>query len=266
MRRRLVHLLSLFGLLALAGCAGLPAPAEGWRAIAPGVLHRAWAPLPDSDVQALRVDLSQVRLRLTPPAQAGQPLDAMPEARTALAGLNASIFDREFRPRGITVSDGQPWPELLPMTVPMADPLLACDARCIIQFDPPAVPEPAWRLAVSGTPWLVREGAARTAQDDARCPAFCAQPHPRTAVGLDAAGRQLIVLLAAGRRGDVKGLTLAETAALMRDLGAVQAFNLDGGGSSTLLIEGQSVLPRPFNEPTLRKIANALLIERPEPR
>ncbi|MGE1095292.1 phosphodiester glycosidase family protein, partial [Pseudomonas zeae] len=88
---------------------------------------------------------------------------------------------------------------------------------------------------VSGTPWLVRDGQARSADDDASCANLCAQSHPRTAVGMDASGRQLIVLLAAGRRGPVKGLTLAQTAELMRELGAVQAFNLDGGGSSTLL-------------------------------
>jgi exopolysaccharide biosynthesis protein len=265
MRHRVVHLVSLWGLLALAGCASLAPPADGWRRLAPGVAYRVWAQ-PDREVHVLRVDLGQARLRLTPPGQAGRPLDELPGARAALAGVNASFFDREFRPRGLTVSDGQAWPDLIPASVPVADPLLACDTRCHIVFDPPDLPDPAWRLAVSGTPWLVRDGRPRTAGDDAGCPAFCARPHPRTAVGLDATGRELIVLLAAGRRGDVKGLTLAETATLLRDLGVAQAFNLDGGGSSTLLIEGQSVLPRPFNEPTLRRIANALLIETPEPR
>ena len=116
-------------------------------------------------------------------------------------------------------------------------------------------------MAVSGTPWLIRDGRARTAQDDASCVAFCAKPHPRTAVGLDASGRVLYLVLAAGRRDPVLGLPLAELAGVLRELGAVQAFNLDGGGSSTLLIRGESRLPRPFNEPTLRRVANALLID-----
>lgn len=245
-------------LLALAGCAGVQPLPEGWLPLAPGVAHRAWSPWPDSTVQALRVDLAQVGVHLSPPAEAGLPLDQMPSGRGALASVNASFFDREFRPRGLTVSDGQPWPEQLKPARPAADPLLACDSRCVIRFDAPAAPEPGWRLAVSGTPWLVRDGQARTAEDDARCASLCAQPHPRTAVGLDASGRHLILLLAAGRRGEVKGLTLAQTAALLRELGAVQAFNLDGGGSSTLLIAGESRLPRPFNEPALRRVANAL--------
>lgn len=257
---RLRHLLPTLLLAVLAGCASLaplPRP-DDWQALAPGLEHRAWAPFPDSEVQALRVDLTRVRVGLSPVADAGLPLDQMPSSRGALASVNASFFDKEFRPRGITVSAGQPWPVLAKAPATAKDPLLACDTRCVIRFDAPAAPEPGWTLAVSGTPWLVRDGQARTAEDDASCAYLCAQTHPRTAVGLDASGRQLILLLAAGRRGEVKGLTLAQTAALMRELGAVQAFNLDGGGSSTLLIGGVSRLLRPFNEPALRRLANAL--------
>lgn len=258
MRRPLLHLAGLWLLLALAGCAGLAPRAGDWQPLAPGLAWRAWSPWPGSEVQALRVDLAQVRLALSPPAEAGQPMDAMPSRRGAIASVNASFFDREFRPRGLTVSGGQAWPALLPLTRPASDPVLACSERCSIRYDPPAVADPAWQLAVSGTPWLVRDGHARTAQDDAGCASLCAQAHPRTAVGLDAGGRHLLLLLAAGRRGEVAGLTLAETAGLLRELGAEQAFNLDGGGSSTLLIGGESRLPRPFNEPALRRVANAL--------
>jgi hypothetical protein len=248
-------------LLALAGCATVAPLPDAWQPLAPGLAHRAWAPWPDSDVQALRVDLTRVRVTLSPPADAGLPLDQMPSSRGALASINASFFDREFRPRGLTVSDGQPWPALLRLAKPASDPLLACSeppVRCTIRFDAPTVPETGWTLAVSGTPWLVRDGRARTPADDATCANHCAHTHPRTAVGLDASGRHLIVLMAAGRRGAVKGLTLAQTAELLRELGAEQAFNLDGGGSSTLLIGGESRLPRPFNEPALRRVANAL--------
>lgn len=257
MPHRLLHLAGLCLLLALAGCAGPSPRGEVWQALAPGVSYRAWAPWPGSEVRALRADLDQVRLALSPPAEAGQALDGMPSGQGAIASVNASFFDRAFRPRGFTVSDGQPWPELLKTARPVNDPVLACLDRCRILFDL-ATADPHWRIAVSGTPWLVRDGQARSRDDDASCASLCAQTHPRTAVGLDASGRQLILLLAAGRRGEVAGLTLAETAQLMRELGAAQAFNLDGGGSSTLLIGGESRLPRPFNEPALRRVANAL--------
>lgn len=258
MHRLLLRACVSWLLLALAGCVSLSPVPDGWQVIGPGVAHRAWSPWPGSEVQALRVDLAQVRVVLSPPADAGLAVDAMASSRGALASVNASFFDREFRPRGMTVSGGQAWPALLVPARPAQDPLLACAQRCVIRFDPPPAPEPGWQLVVSGTPWLVRDGHARTAEDDAGCAYLCAHTHPRTAVGVDASGRHLFLLLAAGRRGDVPGLTLAQTAALMHDLGAVQAFNLDGGGSSTLLIAGESRLPRPFNEPALRRVANAL--------
>ncbi|MGZ7222954.1 hypothetical protein ACXWPH_10160, partial [Streptococcus pyogenes] len=57
---------------------------------------------------------------------------------------------------------------------PVADPLLACDTVCSIRFDAPAAPEPGWHTVVSGTPWLVRDGQARTVADDASCAHLCA--------------------------------------------------------------------------------------------
>lgn len=59
---------------------------------------------------------------------------------------------------------------------------------------------------------------------------------PRTAVGLDGRGR-LILAVAEGRRpGRSEGLTLGELAELMLGLGCVDALNLDGGGSSVLVV------------------------------
>lgn len=246
---------AVFALL-LAGCASTP-PA-GWTAVAPGLAFREFAPRPDALVQVLRVELDRATVRLSPQAERGRTPDAMSPATVS---VNGSFFDREFRPRGLTVSDGRPWPETI--AGQGDDPLLACDGkrRCEIRFAPPPAAEPGWQMAVSGTPWLIRDGRSRTAQDDATCAAFCAQPHPRTAVGLDADGRVLYIVLAAGRRDPVRGLPLAELAGVLRGLGATQAFNLDGGGSSMMLIRGESRLPRPAKEPTLRHIANALLID-----
>ena len=263
-------LAGLFGAL-LAGCASLapettppsdPAP-DGWRSLAAGLWQRDAAP----GVQLLRLDLREPRLRLslTPQAESGLPIDAMATARAARAAFNASFFDRSFRVRGLTVSEGLPWPE--PM-VPQASPLLACDVRqrCTMQLDAPQVLPPRTHTAVAGTPWLVRAGRSRTEADDAGCPGFCAQPHPRTAIGLDATRRHLIVLLAEGRRDDRPGLSLAQTARLLQAHGAMDAFNLDGGGSSALLLDGRPAMQRPANEPAQRPIANALVIRADYPR
>jgi exopolysaccharide biosynthesis protein len=242
--------------LLLAGCAVSTVPA-GWQWLAPGLLYRQQAP----GLHLLQFDLREpaLRLALTPPAQRGLAPEAMPAAAGARVVVNASFFDIDFRVRGLTVSDGQAWPE--PMA-PQASPLLACDRaqRCKMQMAPPHVlPAGTW-TAVAGTPWLVRDGRARTVDDDARCPGFCGSPHPRTAIGLDATRRTLIVVLAEGRREGVPGLTLAELAQVLQAQGAAEAINLDGGGSSALWIDGRAVMQRPANEPASRPVANALVV------
>lgn len=58
---------------------------------------------------------------------------------------------------------------------------------------------------------------------------------PRTAVGLSRDGRRLSLVTVDGRQRDSGGLTLTALGALMHRLGAYEALNLDGGGSTTLL-------------------------------
>ncbi|MFJ4754429.1 phosphodiester glycosidase family protein [Streptomyces sp. NPDC088763] len=57
----------------------------------------------------------------------------------------------------------------------------------------------------------------------------------RTAVGVADGGRRVLLLALDGAPAYRTGLTVAEVAAVMRGLGAVHAFSLDGGGSSTLV-------------------------------
>lgn len=59
------------------------------------------------------------------------------------------------------------------------------------------------------------------------------QRHPRTGLGVTADGVVLMVTVD-GRRTASKGVTLAEMGQLMKSLGAVHAFNLDGGGSTVM--------------------------------
>lgn len=74
-------------------------------------------------------------------------------------------------------------------------------------------------------------------------------PAPRTAVGLTADGTRLILVVVDGRQLLYsQGATLQELAELMLSYGAYTAMNLDGGGSSTLVIAGPDG-PRVLNSP-----------------
>jgi len=61
--------------------------------------------------------------------------------------------------------------------------------------------------------------------------------HPRAALAVTGDGR-LLALACDGRARDDAGLTLAELAELLAELGAVDAMNLDGGGSTSLVCGG----------------------------
>ena len=84
--------------------------------------------------------------------------------------------------------------------------------------------------------------------------------HPRTAVGIDADGRKLLILVVDGRSAFSRGYTMVELADLMAALGAENAINLDGGGSSAMYSRTGTGAMGIVNEPSdggERTVANA---------
>ncbi|UFN42899.1 phosphodiester glycosidase family protein [Nocardioides okcheonensis] len=69
---------------------------------------------------------------------------------------------------------------------------------------------------------------------------------PRTAIGVIADNHLLLVVVDGRSAGYSAGATMTELATLMKGLGAVTAYNIDGGGSSTMFFDGE-VVNRPSN-------------------
>ncbi|HET9424474.1 MAG TPA: phosphodiester glycosidase family protein [Gemmatimonadaceae bacterium] len=89
--------------------------------------------------------------------------------------------------------------------------------------------------AVGGRPMLARDGAIAPEVDTEGQVSF-RNRNPRTAVGIANDGKRLILVVVDGRQaGYSAGMTLRELATLMLALGARDAINLDGGGSSALV-------------------------------
>ena len=103
----------------------------------------------------------------------------------------------------------------------------------------------AWHTAediLGGGPKLVTNGAVDvTDVREKMIPTFASELHPRTAIAALADGRALL-LTADGRRAPERvGLRLEELAGLLIELGAREAINLDGGGSTAMVVKGQLV-------------------------
>ncbi len=74
--------------------------------------------------------------------------------------------------------------------------------------------------------------------------------HPRTAIGTNKNGRWLYIVVVDGRQPFYsEGATFKELAGVLEDFGAFNAMSLDGGGSSTLVIEGENGKPVVLNSP-----------------
>lgn len=116
--------------------------------------------------------------------------------------------------------------------------------------------------AVGGFPDLLDEAAPVGDLEVGARPGFAASRHPRTAVGWDAdAGRLWLVVVDGRQAPRSAGMALPELAELMKSLGAEEAVNLDGGGSSTLVVGGR-VRNHPSDSGGERPVANALAVVR----
>ncbi|MDX2268841.1 MAG: phosphodiester glycosidase family protein [Bryobacter sp.] len=107
---------------------------------------------------------------------------------------------------------------------------------------------------VSAGPLLVRDGKLDLSETGY---AHAKARHPRTAAGVTRDG-QLLLVVVDGRSSASVGMTIAELAEFLAELGAWEAVNLDGGGSSTLYAAGK-IWNRPSDGRT-RKVSDALLL------
>ena len=108
-------------------------------------------------------------------------------------------------------------------------------------------------MAITGNTFLVRDGV-RVASDDVDL-------HPRTAIGIDRDTGQLLLLVVDGRQELSRGLTMKELAKLFQRLGAEDALNLDGGGSSIMVarqVDGSLAVLNSPSDGHPRPVANGL--------
>ena len=116
------------------------------------------------------------------------------------------------------------------------------------------------KTAVGGGPVLLQNGLIKITNNEELKFAGKAinDKHPRTAMGYTMEG-QLIILVIQGRSESSGGATLTQEAQILKDLGCWEALNLDGGGSSCLLVNGKETI-KPSDKEGQRAVPAVFLI------
>ena len=121
-------------------------------------------------------------------------------------------------------------------------------------------------LGVQGSDQILKNGEVMAMNDDP----LVKTAHPRTAIGVSKDGSKVFAVVLDGRSADSRGMTLPELGQLFKDLGAYNAVNLDGGGSSAMIArEAGSDGPTVWNTPSdgeVRSVADALVFYSSAPK
>jgi hypothetical protein len=155
---------------------------------------------------------------------------------------------------GPAVSNGTTW-----AVAERPRPILMLDAKKKPSIGPVQDPPSDARQVIAGSDLLVR-ARGNVVKSQTR---FALTRHPRTAVGIADAGKRLVFVVVDGRQpGVASGMTLRELADYMVEQGCQAAINLDGGGSTELLIRnpetGELTLMSTPSDGRERAVANVL--------
>ncbi len=229
--------------------------------------------IPGKRIHVLRADLNNPRVsfRASQISEREKTPSEFAKMTGSIAAINGDFFykDNNYITNGLAIGAGNTWP----FTIDKADTtFIACSKTrdCFIDdsFSARQVDPKVYTSLVSSydellTPsfqWSQKPG-------DPGCGAVehtCSNPHPRTAVALSADRKVMWWIVVEGRQNNVSGLSLFDLTQVIKRLGATCAINLDGGGSSGMVLNGKLVNNRPSDEPIERKVSNSLgIIELP---
>jgi exopolysaccharide biosynthesis protein len=243
-----------FALALLLVCA--TAGADDWEPVVAGVEYRHIARGgTDAHVVRVNLDVGSLEVVATAATERGLTVSEYARARAAIVAINGDYFDASLDPIGLAMGDGQVWAQAN-QQVRRQEVVGVGNGRVRIfpRAEPLREPKRWMTGAVAGWPMVVERCAPVEPLPGSAH--FTLAPHPRTAVGLSKDRRRMLLVVADGRRESVPGLTLPELAALLVEMGACTAVNLDGGGSSALWLRDRIV-----NQPSdgvERKVANHL--------
>ena len=250
----------------------------------PGVVYRYfWSPRGPWAVHAVqasvsgRCDLSFEVLRAEGREDGGggrQTVSAMAAGseHAVLAAINADFFTPDGHAVGAEVIDGRvtavadrPTFAWKPEEEPWLGMAQQVEGALRLGWVVPLQTGDGGTQAVGGFPDLIDGGRRVGDLEVGARPSFAAGRHPRSAVGYDSSSGDIWFVLVDGRQPPHSaGMTLPELAELFEAVGTDEVLNLDGGGSSALVLGGAPI-NRPSDGTGERAVVNALaLVTSPE--
>ena len=184
-----------------------------------------------------------------------------------LAAINADFFTPAGNPLGVEVVDGEiretatrPTFAWKPGVEPWIGVSHAAEDELLLGWSVPMGEGDGETQALGGFPDLI-DGGQRVGDLEVQGrPSFAAARHPRSAIGYNTRTGQVWVVLVDGRQDPHSvGMTLPEIARIFESAGIDEALNLDGGGSSALVL-GHSHVNRPSDATGERPVVNALAL------
>jgi hypothetical protein len=112
------------------------------------------------------------------------------------------------------------------------------------------------RILSDGVPWIEANTKTESISLD-----FLTRRHPRTFVGISPDSATVCLCVVDGRQEASVGMSFEEMAEFLSSLGMWQAVNLDGGGSTTMIVSGR-IVNSPSDKTGERPVANALVVRR----
>ncbi len=232
-------------------------------------------------VQALRLDPGEVTLEIVRAAAEGVPVETVPSIAArhpgTVAAINAGFFSLQTgtptdflkvdgevitgtnRPRAAVgvIDDGETTTLIFDrVTVstrsqqPAYEPLLGTSARDWARAED----------AISGAGLLMQEGRELDDWAVERIAAgFETTRHPRTIIGVDAQGMVWLVTVDGRNPAVSLGMSFTELQRLSKRLGLRSVMNLDGGGSTTMWVDGR-IVNHPSDAGGPRKVSDAILV------
>ncbi|HEY5948537.1 MAG TPA: phosphodiester glycosidase family protein [Kofleriaceae bacterium] len=237
----------------------------------PGIHRETWSdanPAQPLRIRLLRIDLSSSEIALYATKEADRGLSTSDYAARvgAQLAINGDSFAvNGYVPRGLAMGGSSTWSNTADDARSAVFHLRRVGERTFATISGDSVIQPTdlpegTEGVISGRPLLVRQSLVASDQINCNDPiTIDCQLAPRTAIAVTPDGNTLLLAVVDGWQNSSFGITLPDLAEFLRQRGAGMAMALDGGSSSTLVLDG-TVINAP-SDGVERNVANHLAVK-----